>query len=450
MMSKNPKNHRINYRVILFIIILLNLALQFTVYKNSFLDDPELSVLDVSYRELNISFLRTGTPHPPLRYFIIRVWAEIFGIENVRLLSILFGAASVFLVYHVGGIMFNRKVGLLASFLASINPLLLQQSNFGDFYTLFLFFSLFQFYIFIKFVKFGKKELYFLLLLASITTLQIHFYSLILFLVEFIYAFLNHRKKIKKLLFLFAIVLLTLLPQLLLSFSNGVYDSPYDEPWHDILYPSLLNRFSLQYREFVDNGMGYFGILSIFLFYLMYIRSKDKHILPRLLFVLCPILFIIISFFIYVRHYQLIFMLPFYLIYLSNYLFSIKSNKVYFFLALFLVLNLFWLQTIYSKTLDIEYMAYIESNFEEGDILIVDNFEAFRIDYYSNLTYEKSSFKSFSEPQSLVNAGKTRTWFVYHIELAYIDSFYFNNSFSVWLEKNCKLSYPGSYNVYLC
>lgn len=66
----------------------------------------------------------TSETHPPLYYILLHFWMLAFGQSEaaVRSLSACFGILSVLLLYHVGRELFDRKVGLLASFFLAVLP----------------------------------------------------------------------------------------------------------------------------------------------------------------------------------------------------------------------------------------------------------------------------------------------------------------------------------------
>jgi mannosyltransferase len=69
--------------------------------------------------------------HPPLYYYILHFWVRILGDSEVALrsLSVFAGTALVFVTYRLGGELFNRRVALIASFLAAISPLQIHYSQ---------------------------------------------------------------------------------------------------------------------------------------------------------------------------------------------------------------------------------------------------------------------------------------------------------------------------------
>ncbi|MFH0864261.1 MAG: phospholipid carrier-dependent glycosyltransferase [Candidatus Gottesmanbacteria bacterium] len=65
----------------------------------------------------------------------------------------LFGVGVIYLIYLLGKELFNERVGLIASFLASIDGLIFVQSRIGMNDTYFLFFMLLAFYFFIRYYQ---------------------------------------------------------------------------------------------------------------------------------------------------------------------------------------------------------------------------------------------------------------------------------------------------------
>ena len=62
--------------------------------------------------------------HPPLYYWLLRLWTQAFGTSEagLRSLSALLGTLLVLAVFGLGSRLFNRMVGLAAAFIAAIAP----------------------------------------------------------------------------------------------------------------------------------------------------------------------------------------------------------------------------------------------------------------------------------------------------------------------------------------
>ncbi len=62
--------------------------------------------------------------HPPLYYWLLRLWTQVFGASEtaLRSLSALLGVLLVLGTAHLGGICFSRNIGLTAGFIAALAP----------------------------------------------------------------------------------------------------------------------------------------------------------------------------------------------------------------------------------------------------------------------------------------------------------------------------------------
>ncbi|MCW4001026.1 MAG: glycosyltransferase family 39 protein [Candidatus Bathyarchaeota archaeon] len=84
-------------------------------------------------------------PHPPLSYVFSAVALEIFGysLPVARMVNAVYGVITAVLLYYTGVALYNKKVGLLASFLFSIFPLAIQFNRMNFSYNLLQVFAVF-------------------------------------------------------------------------------------------------------------------------------------------------------------------------------------------------------------------------------------------------------------------------------------------------------------------
>ncbi len=73
-----------------------------------------------------LDFLRGHESHPPLFYFLMRMWLAVWGDSEAAALAlpVLLGVALVPAMYLVGSRMFSRRTGLIAAALAAASPTL--------------------------------------------------------------------------------------------------------------------------------------------------------------------------------------------------------------------------------------------------------------------------------------------------------------------------------------
>lgn len=89
---------------------------------------------------------------PPLYYFFLHFWMKLFGTSEVaiRSLSFVFFLATVLAVFLIGKHLWNKKTGLLASFLTFTNPFLFTYAFEGRMYALLALTSTLSVYFFLK------------------------------------------------------------------------------------------------------------------------------------------------------------------------------------------------------------------------------------------------------------------------------------------------------------
>ena len=159
--------------------------------------------------------------HPPLFPYFIRLSHDIFGFkkESAAFVSIFAGCALVFIAYTIGTMLYNYKIGLLAAFLISIDPVhwICSEKIWME-TTLALFFNL---GLLLFWVGFKKNSLYFLTSGVAIGMAMLTKYPGALALVIIvIFAAVYKRQLFKKtsFYFLFVITATILLPWIMMNF----------------------------------------------------------------------------------------------------------------------------------------------------------------------------------------------------------------------------------------
>ncbi|MDD4785520.1 MAG: glycosyltransferase family 39 protein, partial [Candidatus Shapirobacteria bacterium] len=101
--------------------------------------------------------------HPPVYYWFLNIWNNIFGSEvvSLRVSSILFSLITVYFVYLIGKKIKNKKIGILAAFFLTINPLFVFYSQELRMYSMATMWLTIGFYFFIKIKnkKYQTKDL---------------------------------------------------------------------------------------------------------------------------------------------------------------------------------------------------------------------------------------------------------------------------------------------------
>ncbi len=99
--------------------------------------------------------------HPLLYYSTLNVWMHFFGESafTVRLLSVIYGAATVALVYLLAKSLFDEKTGLVAALITAIAPFHVQYSQETRMYALLGLFLMAASWCFIKAWRDGDAEI---------------------------------------------------------------------------------------------------------------------------------------------------------------------------------------------------------------------------------------------------------------------------------------------------
>jgi len=149
---------------ILLSILLFGVLLRFyhIDFQSVWLD--EIHTLNESNPNLSwIAFynsLLASDPHPPLYFAFVRILFAVFGYKTIvlRLFSAILGVLGVYAIAILGKEMFNKKVGLIAAFLLSINYFHLYYSQEGRPYIFLVFFTILAFYRLIIFLKTPNRK----------------------------------------------------------------------------------------------------------------------------------------------------------------------------------------------------------------------------------------------------------------------------------------------------
>ncbi len=89
--------------------------------------------------------------HPPLYYFSLKVFSGFFdySVFGIRLWSLIFGMASVVVVFLLSKKLFDSRSAVFASLVAAFSPFAIQYAAEGRMYSMFVFFVLLAVYFFV-------------------------------------------------------------------------------------------------------------------------------------------------------------------------------------------------------------------------------------------------------------------------------------------------------------
>ena len=120
-------------------IILGFLTLVFlTISKASIWFDEAFSAYIIRFNFSEIWHYTSVDVHPPLYYFLLKIWSLFFGSSDfaLRSMSAFFGALTIILSYFLVKRLYDRKNALFASSFLAISPMLIRYSQEARMYTM--------------------------------------------------------------------------------------------------------------------------------------------------------------------------------------------------------------------------------------------------------------------------------------------------------------------------
>lgn len=335
-----------------------------------------------------------GDFHPPGWFAILWVWGHIFGFSeiSVRLPSVFFGVATVWLTYLLGKELFNRKVGLLASIFLAIAPLHVYYSQEARMYAFTAFSVTLSFY-FLNRITQGKKWAGLGYALSLIAVLYSDYLAYFIIPAQIVYLFWV--RKINRVALIAVLTSgLAFLPWLSIfptQFKTGMNFAMDLPGWSKVVGSSLKDLLLVPVkilfgRVTFQNQILYtvvacvvgaiFGSLFIFGF-----KKKDQSVKILLCWIFVPlVLAFLISFIIPVLSYfRMIFLLPAIYLGLSN---SIANLPKKFFVPslVFVCLVSFVFLSLY----------YINPKFQREDWRGAINFVSQKVDNHTLVIFENT------------------------------------------------------------
>ena len=148
------------------LILVFGLILRLVSLNQSLWLDEATSALvaKMSVGDIFTKFL-PGDFHPPLYYLVLKYWSSLFGYSEVslRIPSVIFGVATVYLIYLIAIKVFNKQMALMAAVLMTTSGLAIYYSQEARMYPLAAFLVTILVYFFLQ-----KKWIGFSIVLAML------------------------------------------------------------------------------------------------------------------------------------------------------------------------------------------------------------------------------------------------------------------------------------------
>ncbi len=152
--------------------------------------------------------------HQPLFFTLIGLSFKLFGINvfAMRIVSVIFGTLTIFLLYFFAELFYNRQVSLLAAFIFAIAPLQIHYGQDARPYALLTFLVLISSYALIRALRDHKMHWWISYCIFAALTLYTHTYGI--FAIFFQLVYLIYRRRVGICFFVAGIIFLLYLPWL--------------------------------------------------------------------------------------------------------------------------------------------------------------------------------------------------------------------------------------------
>lgn len=330
----------------IYLILLLALGLRLVIINQSLWLDEAINVL--AAKNLGFWHFVWGYPigdfHPPGYFALLWVWSHIFGFSelSVRLPSVFFGVATVWLTYLIGKELFSKKTGLLAALLLALGPLHVYYSQEARMYSLAAFAGTLSFYFLMGLLK-GKKNAGWFYSLSIFMVLYSDYLVYLIIPTQIIFILWTDRKNLFKHLKFLSVGSLTILPWLTVfptQLANGRMTAENVPGWEKVvgassvkslllvIVKSIIGRIKLSdnftiYTILMSVIVGFYGVLFYF-----GVKKITKEVKLLLCWLFIPvILAFTVSLFIPVLSYfRMIFILPALYLLIANGLTSLSKR----------------------------------------------------------------------------------------------------------------------------
>jgi uncharacterized membrane protein len=300
------------------LILILGLCLRLVHLGQSFWLDEASQAVSSTHSVVWIWSARANDFHPPLFYLFTHFWL-IFNHSEVwlRLPSVLFGVANIYLIYLFSNHLFpnHKSAGLISAFLLAVNPFHIYYSQEFRSYMLLCLLGTLSLYLL-------HTRRYWWVAIINSLLFYTHYSSIFLFLAEFLYLLFYHRPELKKYFvssLLFYVIIVPWLPQLYRQLISGINIDTYLPGWRNLLSLSPLKALPVTLFKLVAGRINFISTpiyLSyiVFVFAIAFLAFRATKFQRKFLFTatLTPIFLMILVSFIFPQNqpFRVIYILP--------------------------------------------------------------------------------------------------------------------------------------------
>ena len=396
----------------IFIVLIVGLLLRLISLNQSFWLDEATSGLVV--RNFSFSQIVTrfapGDFHPPLYYLILKAWGSFFGTSEIalRIPSVIFAIATIYVVYLIAKELFNKKTGLVASALLATSGLHVYYSQEARMYALVTLFVSVAVLSFVKTLKRNKIGDWIVLSLSILFLVFTDYVAVFILPVIWLYVLLTKQnstywKKFITSHIILLVFIILWLPVFVKQFTSGINISTTSPSWWKVLgLTSIKNIFLIPVKFMLGRISFYnkfiYALVVAFSSFILLIPltlslKKYKKTLLVILWLFVPIIgSVVIGIKVSILSYfRLLFCLPAFYILIAFGLLSLKKKlwKPLFLIILFINLfssgmYLFNQRFQRENWRDLTFYIQAQSKWENSITIFVNdsNMEAYR--YYDS------------------------------------------------------------------
>lgn len=381
---------------IIFVLIIVGLLLRlWGIESESYWLDEAISIKQAQEPFLKSIELVKKDVHIPLYISVLNIWVHLFGTSEImtRLLSLIFGVASIYVIFLLGRKLFNEDVGIYSSILLAFSALAIYYSQETRPYSLFVLLVMVSFYFFIDLLEKDSRKNKLLYFIFTLLMFYTHLFSFLVLFVQNVYYLLTNirdRKRLFQWFFMQAGLIVLFLPWVSVLLRQS-------KKTHHLSWISIdLLKVYFTFFDFFNHIFIFliFILLLVYVFKKYKIMKKNNLILLGLWAVL-PVVIVIIYSLLFSSIYQtryLLFVLPaFYLLF--AWVLS-KIPKIYgiTLLSVIIVISLPFI-FIQQQSLDKDnwraVSSFVKENVKEGEyIFIHPYYHQYAFSYY----YDRECF----------------------------------------------------------
>ncbi len=184
------KLHR--HTILILAILFLGLILRiYNLGGESLWLDEGISITRAKLNLLQIGEGLSSNVHPPFYFFTLHYWINLFGDSEIstRLLSVISGVLSLFMIYKTGSLIHNRETGILSSLLLALSVFHINYSQTVRGYSLMTLLALLSIFFFIKLLVNVNRVNSVGYIISSSLLIYTHYFGVFIIMAQNIYIF---------------------------------------------------------------------------------------------------------------------------------------------------------------------------------------------------------------------------------------------------------------------